>query len=107
MNVILHYLYRDYANYKNHGEAILSNPDGLSIEEIDAALRERLIDDEWFYASQWGLKDLHFKDFDDEIDHSFHEYGSVEYTEEMATEQESISEFIGKIDLRMMSRTVY
>jgi len=92
-NIKLNYCYRDYANYKNFGEAIFTNPDNLSLEDIDAALHTRLMDDEWFYASQWGLKDLHFDKYDDEIDHPYHEYLGVEVTEEMSRKRLSWRSF--------------
>ena len=96
-NLKLNYLYRDYANYKNWGEAIFSNPDNLSLEHIDATLRANLMDGEWFYASRWGLKDLHFDKYDDEDDHPYHTYDGVELTEEAVTEAVSITEFLERV----------
>ena len=90
-NIKLNYLYRDYANYKNNGEAIFANPDKYSLEQVDATLRTYLLDGEWFYASRWGLKDLHFEKYDDQNDHPFHEFGSVELTDESVTEEQSIT----------------
>ena len=60
-------------------------------------MRARLRDDEWFYASQWGLKDLHFDRYDDEIDHPYHEYLGVEITDEVATEIDSVSTFLKRV----------
>ena len=92
-NLKLNYLYRDYANYKNWGEAIFSNPDNLSLEHIDATLRANLMDGEWFYASRWGLKDLHFDKYDDEDDHPYHEFVNVEFTDDAATDG-GVTEFL-------------
>ena len=92
-NIQLNYCYRDYANYKNHGEAIFSNPDNLSVEYIDTTLRANLLDGEWFYASRWGLKDLHFEKYDDENDHPYHEYLDIELTYEAVT-YGSVTEFL-------------
>jgi len=96
-NIKLEYRYHDYANYKNNGEAIFSNPENLSLEAIDSALRERLLDDLWFYASRWALPDLHFEKYDDEIDHPFHEFIAVELTNEAPTEKDSIADFVKKL----------
>ena len=96
-NIKLNYLYRDYANYKNHGEAILANPDNLSIQHIEATLRANLLDGEWFYASRWGLKDLHFEKYDDENDHPYHTYGSVELTKEAVTEPEDVAKLLERV----------
>ena len=81
MNFKLEYLYRDGGNYKNWGEAILSNPLQRSLEEVDALIKAMLIDSEFFYAEDWGLPDLHFTEYpwDGEIDHDWHQfYGLTE-----------------------------
>jgi hypothetical protein len=90
-------MYRDYANYKNHGEVIFSNAENLSLDEVEKQLRSMLKDDTWFYVSKWGLKDLHFEKYDDEIDHAFHEFESLELTNEEPTEQNSIKSFLAGI----------
>ena len=96
-NIKLNYRYHDYANYKNHGEVVFANPDKFSLEQIDATLRTYLLDGEYFYVSRWGLKDLHFEKYDDEIDHPYHEYLDVELTSEPATEPESVTEFLERV----------
>lgn len=98
MNVKLSYLYRDYCNYKNFNEVIFTNPENLSIEQIKNSLTEKLMDGEWFYASQWGVNDLHFEKWDDEADHPYHEFASVELTDEAATDERSISQLIYTVE---------
>ena len=95
-NIQFNYCYRDYANYKNYGEAIFSNPDNLSVEHIDATLRANLLDGEWLYAIRWGLKDLHFEKYDDENDHPYHEYIDIELTEATATDG-NVTEFLERV----------
>ena len=97
LNIKLCYMYRDYANYKNYGEAIFTNPDMFSLEQIEVTLRTYLLDEEYFYASRWGVKDLHFDKFDDEIDHAFHEYLGVELTQVESTEQLTITGLLERI----------
>lgn len=97
MNIKLSYMYRCYGNYKNHGNVILSNPEGLTIDDIKAQLDKKLLDGQWFYASRWHLPGLHFKDYDDELDHPFHALKDVEYTDEAVTREETIKEFIREI----------
>jgi len=77
----LNYLYRDYANYKQFGHAIFSNPNHLKIEEVEAILLNHLMDETWFLHYQWNLPDLHFKKTDWENDHRYHEYDNLEYVE--------------------------
>ncbi len=79
------YLYRDGANYKQYGEAVYSNITGLSLAYINTFLKARLIDGEWFYVKEWGLKDLHHYPYDPDIDHDYHEFGDVEETVEVVT----------------------
>ncbi len=43
-NIRLEYLYRDYANYKNHGYVIFSNHQGISLAEIEHHLRAKMLD---------------------------------------------------------------
>lgn len=85
MNILLNYLYRDGANYKQYDAAIFSNVSGLSVAAIDAAIKKHLVEGEWFYANKWGLKDLHVYKWDSDIDHEWHEYESVEETEQEVT----------------------
>lgn len=87
-------MYRDFANYKNHSAVIFCNPKELDLATIDRAIREKLIDDLWFYAKQWHLKDLHFSDWDEEVDHNLHEYNRIGVTEASSTELLSIDKWL-------------
>ena len=93
MNVKFNYLYRDGANYKQNNFVVFSNKGGVSNEEIEKVIRSALIDDGWFYADKWGLKDLHLYKWNNTIDHEWHEYDCIETTEETATAGD-ISDFI-------------
>jgi hypothetical protein len=97
MNLKLIYLYRDGANYKNWHEEVFSNVGNVSLETINARLREKLIDGTWFYVDKWNLKDLHFDRWDNEIDHLWHEFDNLEETDELATRGD-ISQFILRIE---------
>lgn len=85
MNIQFNYMYRDGANYKQFGNVVFTNTQQLSIDYINKRISEKLIDSLWFYAGQWGLKDLHHFDWDEEIDHMLHEYEDVELTNEEPT----------------------
>ena len=50
MNLKFAYLYRDGANYKNYNEVIFSNPNNRPVGEVDAIIKEGLIDRTWFVA---------------------------------------------------------
>jgi len=84
-NIKFSYLYRDSANYKNFGFVVLDNPTDINLEELENLIRSKLIDNTWFYASEWGLPNLYFDNMDIEADPTWHEFESLEYTEEAAT----------------------
>jgi len=96
-NIQFNYLYRDGGNYKKSGFAIFANPDNIALLELEALIRSKLIDHEWFYVDQWKLPDLHFDTWDNELDHTFHEFESIEYTEEAITSKITLAEFTGLI----------
>ena len=77
MAIVFEYLYRDGGNFKNWGEACFKNEQGLSLEEIDAQIRECLIDGMYFTAEKVGLPTLYFDEHNDELDHEWHEYDQV------------------------------
>ena len=93
-NIKLEYCYRDYGNYKNFNEVVFANPNALTIEEITTAITVKLMDGEYFYASYWGLQDLHFEKWDDELDHAFHAFVGVTLADEPPTDERMIVEFI-------------
>lgn len=92
-NIKFNYLYRDSANYKKYGSVILSNPNNVEISEIEALIRSKLIDGEWFYANEWGLPELFLDTFDYRVDPTWHEFKSVEYSNEIAPQFISIEKF--------------
>ena len=86
MNIKFAYLYRDGGNYKNFREIVFTNNKNLEIDEIRRLISSKLIDDTWFYASKWGLPDLHFLDYqyDPNIDVDWHEFERIELTDEIS-----------------------
>ena len=87
-------MYRDAANYKNHGEAIFANPDNVTVEEALAIIKPTLFDGEWFYVNEWGLKDLHFEKWDNETDHTWHEFVSLQPSDEPVTDARTFKQFL-------------
>ena len=81
-NIKLSYLYRDSCNYKNYGYAIFADLDNISLEQLETMIRSRLIDGKWFYANEWNLPNLFTNDIIPNLDPGWHEFESVEYTEE-------------------------
>jgi len=78
-NIRFIYLYRDASNYKQHGEAILSNETQLAVEEIDQTIRSHLSDGLFFIARQVQLEERFFAVISED-DHLWHEFVQVEST---------------------------
>ncbi len=92
-NIKFCYLYRDAGNYKNYGEIIFAGHDTIDIKELENLIRLRLIDHLWFYAKNWGIQELYFDKYDGDLDHGFHEFESVLYTNECFNSELSILDF--------------
>ncbi|CAN5328706.1 hypothetical protein BH09BAC6_BH09BAC6_15400 [soil metagenome] len=84
-NIKFSYLYRDSGNYKNYRSIIFENPAGIALSTLNEAIQSKLIDGTWFYAAEWGLPDLCSNTFNLETDPTWHEFESVEFTNEPAT----------------------
>lgn len=97
-NIRFNYRYRNGANYKNHGFVIFDNPQQIKLEYLLFFIKSKLIDETWFYADQWKLPDLHFGTWDNEIDHTWHEFESIEYTDETANSELDLTDFIRAIE---------
>ncbi|HWZ15899.1 MAG TPA: hypothetical protein VNW95_11745 [Mucilaginibacter sp.] len=93
-HITFNYLYRDGGNYKNYRSVIFDSPSNVDLSDLDALIKSKLIYGEWFYVNEWNLPDLHFGTWDNEIDHTFHEFESVELTEEAANAEFNLDEFI-------------
>jgi len=96
-NIQFNYLYRDSGNYKKYGFVIFTNPDNLALAEIERLIRTKLIWGEWFYANEWLLPELFLEFVDFRIDPTWHEFESVENTDEPANQVLSIREFIKEL----------
>lgn len=93
-NIKFNYRYRDGANYKKHSFIIFENPQNIKLDYLLSLIKSKLIDETWFYADQWKLPDLHFGTWDNEIDHTWHEFENIEYTNELSNTSLKLSDFI-------------
>ena len=96
MNIKFNYLYRDSGNYKTYGSIVFPNPGNLTIKEIEPILRSKLIDEVFFDTKLLGVPALSHAEFayDPEMDHSWNEFESLEETEEDATYDKRIMEWM-------------
>lgn len=101
MNVKFNYLYRDAGNYKQFGSVVFVAPSQIDLADIDRKIRDALIDREFFVASTVSVPDLQNLPWDDEIDHSWHEYEGIEFTDEPCSDHEKrdIGIFVSSLNL--------
>jgi hypothetical protein len=80
--VKLSYAYRDEANYRRSGEVVLSNPEGLSLEEAARRLSAAMPDEQYFIARQVRVPDQFFWPAKLEgSDHAWHTFEGLERVE--------------------------
>lgn len=96
-NIQFNYLYRDAGNYKVWGFEIFSNPDSLDLSYIESEIRKSLIDGEFFDPKEWKVTRLKHDDWVPELDHTWNEYSSIEFTNERTTVPYSVTEFLAAI----------
>jgi hypothetical protein len=95
-NIKFNYLYRDGANYKNFGFLIFDNPDNINPDVLLHIIKPKLIDETWFYASQWHLPDLRLATWNHELDPTWHEFENIEYATDIPNAVITLAEFIKK-----------
>ena len=93
-NIKLNYLYRDAGNYKEFGDIIFTNQNSKSAEEIELVIRKNLIEEEFFIPEKWNVPRLSFENYSPELDHDYHEFESLEITNENSTDNIDISTFL-------------
>jgi hypothetical protein len=96
MNIRFEYLYRDAGNFKNWGEVIFSNSRNINANFVAATAEENLIDSLYFVASKADIPDLHFADYNVQLDHDWHEVHSFQPTDDAPSDSKGrdICEFI-------------
>lgn len=96
-NIKLNYMYRDGGNYKQFGELVFENPEGISIAIATEKLKEKLIQEAFFVAEDWKLPSLRVYPYDPEIDHGWHEFEEFEETEEASGDNRTFGEFLESV----------
>jgi hypothetical protein len=96
MNIKFEYLYRDAGNYKNWGEVFFFNPNNLTVELITSMAEKALIDKSFFVADSMSIPDLHFEEYNPQLDHDWHEFHAFTSTEEAPNDllNRNIEDFI-------------
>jgi hypothetical protein len=98
-NIKFNYLYRDGANYKNWSDVTFFNPDDLTIDLLTEDFRGAF-DDNLFIAHQVRIPEVFsFPDGVTSDDHCYHEFDSIEITEDIPNDLfvRSIGEFLAEV----------
>ena len=77
MNIQFSYLYRDAGNFKNFGTVVFANANQVSLEKLNAKIKQKLIDEMYFDAFNASVPPLFFDDYDEELDHDWHEFECI------------------------------
>jgi hypothetical protein len=93
-NIRFHYLHRDSGNYKTFGFKDFSNPNKLSLEEIQNRITKKLISGEFFYPKKSGIEKFKFHRHCD--DYSWYEFDALEVVKG-ETPKKTIEAFISGI----------
>ena len=102
-NIRFCYLYRDGGNFKSWGEVLFSNPENLSVTEIEEKIIQAFLPDKLFVASQISIPEKFL--FADgrytEYDHCYHEFDCLQICADEPTDSSnrSISEFLRDIEV--------
>ena len=91
-NIKFNYRYR--CNYKKFIPVIFANPDNIELQLLENLILPKLIYGEYFYASDWQLPEIFTDIVDFRIDPTWHEFESVEYTDEAANSSTSLADFV-------------
>lgn len=92
-------MYRDAGNFKNWGEIVFSNPRDVPLNILSTNTKQALLDELYFDASTVGVPDLFFNDFDEDLDHEWHEFESLDLVDSTPTDlqERSIEIFLSKL----------
>lgn len=101
-NLKFNYLYRDAGNYKGWGCVCMRNTENLSAEFVTQILRLAFLEGCFFIADQVQIPEL-FPFGDGEAtsdDHCFHEFDSVETTDEPPNDiqSRSVAQFVDEVE---------
>ena len=100
MNVKFEYIYRDAGNFKNWGEVVFANPNGIAVDDVVSLTEKALIDKTFFSdilffnASKAGVPDLRFDKHIPDLDHDWHTVSALLPTDELPSDPRNIEEFI-------------
>ncbi|MCI5113306.1 MAG: hypothetical protein D3913_12090 [Candidatus Electrothrix sp. LOE1_4_5] len=101
MNIRFEYLYRDAGNNKIYNDIVVANKKGTETEVLKRRIRNVLISGEFFIAKKSSLPKLQFPKYDEEFDHDWYEFSSLEDTDCVENDilHRDIAELINNLEM--------
>jgi hypothetical protein len=92
------YFYQDYDDNKKFGSKLFSNPEHLSLKEIEQKIRQNLLDQKYFYPNIVEIKRFTLHGHLD--DYSWYEFESIEVDERILLQKKlkSINRFYSLLE---------
>lgn len=82
LGIKLFYLYRDEQNFKDFGFEVFTNITRRNLSEIEANFKKKIIDSEFFYPDDFGIKRFHLNQFDNSNEwYEFEKFEEISLTE--------------------------
>lgn len=105
MNIQFDYRYQDAGGWKQCDFIVFANPDNIPLDEIRRRLQMALWETEFFIAHQIRIPEIFlYLDglVDEEVDHCFHYWDSVEITNSEPSDlcERSIGQFLEEVELQ-------
>jgi hypothetical protein len=97
-NIKFNYFYRCSGNYKKFISVIFANPADIELSELENLIKSKLIYGECFYAEELQLPEIFTDIVDFRIDPTWHEFESIEYTDEAENTELDLGEFAKTIE---------
>ena len=100
MNIAFDYLYRDAGNYKLYESVVFQNENNVPLiflqRAIEACFEQRI----YFVPETLEIPRLRFRNYDQELDHIWHEFDSISETDFPHTAGKTVSKFFELLERR-------
>jgi len=97
MNIRMTYLYRDGGNYKYWQDVVFPNRTSKSAADLTVEIRKCLISGQFFEQALAPIPVDFDDEYDEDLDHSWLEFYSLEEVNESPQVVEDVTDFIAKL----------
>lgn len=100
MNISFEYLYRDAGNYKLYGTIVFKNENNVPLIFLHRAIEACLYQRIYFIPELLEIPRLKFRDYNEDLDHFWHEFDSISETDFPHTAGKTVSKFFELLERR-------